>query len=346
MAACALLAQPVAPTRAASTPTLGQLAGQRIVFGFNGTSAPHALLHRIARGEAAGAILFSRNISSRSQLRSLTKALQKARPSGDPPVLVMIDQEGGLVKRLSGAPNHSPAEIGRNGSSSLARSEGRATADNLRDVGVNVNLAPVADVGRPGSIMEKQGRSYSGNPKRAARLARAFARGLADHNVGATAKHFPGLGAARDNEDFHVNRIDLSKDQLRKTDEVPFAALSDAGVPLVMISTAIYPAFDSRPALFSPRIGKDELRKRIGFAGVTITDDLDTPAAMHYGSASRLAYLSAHAGADLLLFAQSYSDGEHGASSLEHEVHAGRLSQSGMEHAAARVRALRASLGG
>jgi len=136
---------------AATGPTLKQLAGQRIVFGFQGTSAPSSLLKRIHRGEAAGVILFTRNIDSRHQLRSLTKSLQNARPKGAPPLLITIDQEGGLVKRLSGPPDHSESEIGHDGSSKLARHEGRATAANLRDVGVNVNFAPVVDVGRPGS---------------------------------------------------------------------------------------------------------------------------------------------------------------------------------------------------
>ena len=144
LAALAIGPQPAAP--ATSGPSLREMAGQRIIFGFDGTSAPHALLNRIHRGGAGGVILFKRNISSRSQLRSLTRSLQDARPKGDPPLLITIDQEGGLVKRLDGPPDHSPAEIGRDGSSKLARHEGRATATNLRDVGVNVNFAPVVDV--------------------------------------------------------------------------------------------------------------------------------------------------------------------------------------------------------
>jgi beta-N-acetylhexosaminidase len=329
-----------------SGPSLRQMAGQRIVFGFDGTSAPERLLKRIRRGEAGGVILFKRNISSRSQLRSLTKSLQDAVPAGDPPLIVSIDQEGGLVKRLSGAPEHSAAELGRENSSKLARSEGRATAKNLRGVGVNVNLAPVVDVGRPGSIMRKQERSYSGDAKKVARLAGAFARGLANGDVAATAKHFPGLGAATANEDYTVNRIDLSKDELRRKDELPFAELAADGLPLVMVSTAIYPALDDRPALFSPRISNTELRDRVGFAGASITDDLDTPSAAKYGSAQRRAYLSAHAGNDLLMFAQSYIDGTRGARELVDAIRADRLSRAGMEKAAQRVRALRESLPG
>ena len=323
---------------ATSGDSLRQLAGQRIVFGFQGTHAPRSLLQRIHRREAAGAILFSRSISSRSQLRSLTRALQAARPAGDPPVLVMIDQEGGVVKRLSGAPHHSPAELGKKNDASLARREGRDTARNLRDAGVNVNLAPVLDVGRPGSVMRKLGRSYSGDATRVSRIGGAFAHGLADGHVAGTGKHFPGLGAARHDEDRSINRIGLSASTLRHTDEAPFRALARDGLPLIMLSTAVYPALDSRPALFSPRIAGGELRKRCGFAGVSITDDLETAAAMHFGSPERRARLAAHAGDDLLLFAQSYSAGERGATELARIV-----GRTAAERSVKRIRALRES---
>ena len=143
-----------------------------------------------------------------------------------------------------------------------------------------------------------------------------------------------------------MNRINASKSELRRKDEVPFAKLADEHVGLVMVSTAIYPAFDSRPALFAPKIMGRELRDRLGFAGVSITDDLDTPAIAQYGSPERRADLSAHAGADLLLFAQSYNDGARAATELLHATEAGGLSMKGMQRAYDRVRGLRSSLGG
>src|SRR5918912_605816 len=107
-----------------------------------------------------------------------------------------------------------------------------------------------------------------------------------------------------------------------------------------MVSTAIYPALDSPPALFAPQMANDELRDadRVGFAGVSVTDDLDTPAAAKYGSPERRARLAAHAGNDLLMFAQSYSDGTRGASELVDSVRAGHLSRAGMEGAVERIR--------
>jgi beta-N-acetylhexosaminidase len=290
---------------AAADPTTGltarQLAGQRIVIGFSGTSAPKPLLKRIRSGELGGVILFGANISTRAQVRSLTASLQRARPKGLPPLIVATDQEGGQVKRLSGAPTLSPPQLGTRNDPTLARRQGVATAKNLRSVGVNVDLAPVLDVARPGSIMERQGRSYSRSAARVARIGGAFVRGLTDGGVGATGKHFPGLGAATKNQDLEVNRITTPLSRLRSIDERPYAT----AMPIVMVSSAIYPALSGRPAVFSRHVVGNELRGHVGFHGVTVSDALDAPAMARYGSLHKRALLATRAGVDLLLYSSS-----------------------------------------
>ena len=290
----------------AADPTAGlttrQLAGQRIVIGFSGTSAPNPLLRRIHRGELGGVILFAANISTRPQVRSLTRSLQRARPDGIPPLIVAIDQEGGQVKRLGGAPTLSPPQLGTRNDPGLARRQGVATAKNLRSVGVNVDLAPVLDVARPGSIMERQGRSFSRSASRVARVGGAFARGLVAGGVGATGKHFPGLGAARKNQDLEFNRIGTGLKTLRAVDERPYAGLDP---PLVMVSSAIYPALSGKPGVFSRRVVQGELREHLGFGGVTVSDALDAPAMARYGSLHKRAVLATRAGVDLLLYSGS-----------------------------------------
>jgi beta-N-acetylhexosaminidase len=288
---------------AATDPSAGlttrQVAGQRIVIGFSGTSAPKPLLRRIHRGELGGVILFGANIRTRRQVRSLTASLQRARPDGMPPLIVATDQEGGQVKRLSGAPTLSPPELGARNDAGLARRQGAATAKNLRSVGVNVDLAPVLDVARPGSIMERQGRSYSRSAARVARIGGAFVRGLGAGGLGATGKHFPGLGAARKNQDLEFNRISTPLKTLRAVDERPYAGLT---APLVMVSSAIYPALSEKPGVFTRKVVQGELRGRLGFGGVTISDALDAPAMGRYGSLARRSRLATEAGVDLLLF--------------------------------------------
>jgi beta-N-acetylhexosaminidase len=332
----------------AATLPLEQAVGQRMVASLPGTTLPDALAQAIRRGRVAGVVVFSRNIASRAQLRALTERMQLERRRGpralrDLPLLVMIDQEGGLVKRLPGAPRRSPARLGQIGDPALARAEGVATARNLRGVGVNVDLAPVLDVGQPGSSVRALGRTYGATPARVAALGGAFAEGLAAGGVLACAKHFPGLGRALANQDERINQIVAPLAALRAVDEAPFRAAARDGVPLAMVSSAIYPALASRPALFSPRVAGEELRRVVGFGGVAITDDLEV-AALAALSPERKALAAARAGDDLLLFAQSAAAATRGAAALVRAVRAGTLPRAAIDAGADRVLALRAGL--
>jgi beta-N-acetylhexosaminidase len=344
------LAAGTATSPAAPDPTAAlsvrQLVGQRVIYSYSGTSPSAALRARIARGEAAGVILFASNISSRAGLAATMRSLQSIpRPPGlRAPLLVMIDQEGGLVKRLSGPPGRSPALLGRIGNAGLTRAEGRATALNLRRVGVNVDLAPVVDVGRPGSFQQRFLRSYSSNPARVSAMGSAFVAGLRQGRTAATLKHFPGIGLVRRNEDEVAQRIPLSLPTLRAVDEAPFAAGIGAGAQLVMTSTAIYPALSPRPALLSASVTTGELRGRLGFRGVTITDDLTTRGRGPFGPPQRLGLAAARAGNDLLLYAGGYATAAGAYESLVRDARAGRLSLDATRTSVRRVLALRASL--
>lgn len=328
--------------QAAPKLTVAQLAGQRLIACFRGTSTPpKALLARIRRGELAGVVLFSDNADTIAQTRRLADRLQAIpRPPGlRDPLLVLIDQEGGAVRRLRDAPPaRSARELAAGGPDGVLAA-GRATGRALRRAGVNVDLAPVADLSRPGGDLARDGRTFAATSGAAGRLAGAFAAGLRQTGVQATAKHFPGLGAARDNTDDRVVRIGLSAPVLRTRDEPPFAATVRAGAGLVMLANALYPALDARwPASLSRTIVEGELRGRLGFAGVTISDDLEANALKPYGSPGRLARLGVGAGIDLLLYARSYAATEEAAAALE------KLPRAQLEAGAERVLALRASL--
>jgi beta-N-acetylhexosaminidase len=333
------------PGDAASGLTLPQAVGQRLIVSLPGTSVPDALARQVRRGEVAGVILFGRNIASRAQLRALTTRLQTERKRGpaalrDRPLLVMIDQEGGLVKRLSGAPSRSAAGMGASGDAAAVRAEGVATARNLRGVGVNVDLAPVLDLGLPGSFQRATGRSFAATPVAVSRYGGAFADGLADGGVLAAAKHFPGLGRATADEDQRLNRIDVPLDLLRGADETPFRDAARRGVPLAMVSTGVYPALSSRPAMFSQAIATTELRQTVGFGGVSISDDLEVPALAHL-SPERKALAAVRAGNDLLLFCQTASAAERGAAALRRAVASGAIARATIDVGVQRVLALR-----
>jgi beta-N-acetylhexosaminidase len=327
----------------AETLPLPRLAGQRMVIGLTGTSVPAGVERAIREGNVAGVILFAGNFPTRAVGRRLISQLQAIqRPPGlRAPLLIMVDQEGGQVKRLSGAPNASAAEMGARGAG-FSREQGRRTAANLRDVGVNVDLAPVLDVARPGGVIAATERGFGSNAVRVANTAVAFAAALQHGGVAATGKHFPGLGAAVENTDFATQRIPLSKDELRRVDEAPYRRFSEMGGELVMLSTATYPAFSSKPAAFTRAIATGELRDRIGFEGVTITDALETVAVRAFGGPAEAGVAAAGAGADLLLFTD-LADAERARHALVGALRKGRLDRGEFERAAQRVLKLRSS---
>jgi beta-N-acetylhexosaminidase len=332
-----------APSIASQLP-LSLLAGQRVVVGFEGTEVPAAVVRRIRGGELAGIILFAGNFPNRAAGKRLIRRLQAIpRPPGlGAPLLIMVDQEGGLVKRLAGPPTASAQRMGSSGAG-FSRRQGRATAANLGGLSVNVDLAPVLDVARPGGAIAEAARGFGSTRSQVSATAVPFAAGLQEGGVAATAKHFPGLGAAAESTDFAAQRIDLSRRELRTVDEAPYRRFVALGGAMVMLSTAIYPALSPKPAAFARRIATGELRSRLGFDGVSITDALESAAVGEFGSPARAARAAADAGTDLLLFTD-YRAGARASDALLRALRAGSLGRGAFETSVSRVLRLRHGL--
>src|SRR5258707_1868454 len=315
----------------ASTLPTPQLAGERIIAGLHGTSVPAPLELAIREGRVAGVVLFAGNFPSRPAGRRLIAHLQAIRrpPALRDPLLVMVDQEGGLVKRIDGAPTTSAREMGER-APAFSREQGRRTPTNLGDLAVNVDLAPVLDVARPGGTIAETERGFGSTAQRVAATAIPFAAALQRGGVAATGKHFPGLGAAPENTDFAVQRIRLSKQDLRRVDEAPYRAFAGIGGDMVMLSTAIYPALSPDPAAFARPIATGELLTRLGFEGVSITDALDTVAVRAFGGPAEAGVAAARAGTDLLLFADLAS-AERARRALVAKLRAGSLDREEFE---------------
>jgi beta-N-acetylhexosaminidase len=332
-----------------------QLAGQRVIYSYPGLTPPPALLRVIRRGQAAGVIFFAGNISSPAQLAAVSRELQRADASKrNPlraPLLLMADQEGGAVRRLPGPPDLSERQIGQAaGSAALARLAGAGAAANLRGAGLNVNLAPVLDVyAAAGNFIDQYGRSYGQYPGQVAALGADFIRAQQRGGVAAAAKHFPGLGAAARNQDTDLRPVTLPVPAatLHRVDERPYRAAIAARVKLVMVSWAVYPALDpSRPAGLSPVVVRGQLRQRLGFGGVTITDALEAGALRHYGPIARRGQLAALAGMDLLLCSgHRVGEGQQAVAGLARAYRDGLISRDSGEAAVARIASLRAGLG-
>ena len=347
--------KPTAPAFPALSPA--QLAGQRVIYSYGGLTPPAQLFRWIRAGKVAGVIFFGGNISSPSQLAGVVAELDRANasprnPLHPYPLLLMTDQEGGLVRRLPGPPDLSEKEIG--GALhpvALAKDAGRGAGRNLASVGLNVNLAPVLDVYRvPGNFDDQFGRSYSTSAHQVSRLGASFIAVQQATGVAATAKHFPGLGAAdaSQNTDERPVTLNVPRSVLRDTDEYPYKAAIQAGVKLVMVSWAVYPALDpTAPAGLSAKVVGGELRQRLGFTGVTITDALEAGALQAYGTTRHRATLAAGAGMDLILCsAQQAAQGNQARIALSEDYQQGKLNQAAFRAAVQRVLALRFSLRG
>jgi beta-N-acetylhexosaminidase len=223
-----------------------------------------------------------------------------------------------------------------------ARSQGRQTGRALAKLGINVDLAPVADVPAvDGAFIES--RSFGNQPGRVSRLVAAFGQGLEDAGVAATAKHFPGLGRATVNTDFEPSTIDASRHAIARGFP-PFRP--SGGFPLVMVANAIYPAYDDeQPATLSRRIVSGILRDQLGYEGVIITDALGAGAITGAGyDGGEAAIAGARAGDDLLLFTASDATEIH--KELTRAIRRHDSLRERAESACARVNALRETFPG
>ena len=329
-----------------------QLAGQRVIGSYAGLTPPASLFTDIRSGQLAGVIFFGGNISSEAQIAGVITQLRQAQAQSPVqlPLLLMTDQEGGLVRRLPGAPAMSEKQIGQSADPvAAATAAGTGAGQNLASVGMNVNLAPVLDVFyKTGNFIDQYQRSYSSNPAVAAECGQAFITAQQQVGVAATAKHFPGLGSATKNQNTDSGPVTLtvSLSKLRATDEVPYPAAASAGVKLVMVSWAVYPALDAKlPAGLSPTVIGQELRGRNAFTGVTITDALEAGALGAFGTTGQRAVTAAGAGMDLILCsAQDASQGEAATAALAGALGSGQLDPAAFNAAVDRVTALRAGL--
>jgi beta-N-acetylhexosaminidase len=331
-----------------------QRAGQRIIYSYPGLTPPDSLLKAIRAGEVAGVIFFGENISDTDQITASVAQLVEANESSPvkAPLLLMTDQEGGQVRRLPGAPELSEKQVGQASDPQAAATDaGTGAGQNLAGVGMNVNLSPVLDVYRePGDFSDSHQRSYGTDPAGVGTLGAAFITAQHGTGVAATAKHFPGLGAAAADENTDLGRVTLGQSlaELRDVDEAPYRAALDAHVQLVMLSWAVYPALDAaNPAGLSSTIIQQELRGRLGFTGVTVTDALEAKALSSSYTTARRAVLAAGAGMDLLLCsARDIGQGRAATDGLVDALADGTLAGSSFDAAARRVAALRASLAG
>jgi beta-N-acetylhexosaminidase len=275
--------------------SLRRQVGQLIVLRFAGTTPPDYVRVALHEQRAAGVILFRDNVTAPDQLRALTARLRRA---GSDPVIA-VDQEGGEIRIVPWAPPAASAPDQE--ATGSVRADARAAAAALRAAGVTVSLAPVGDVPSvDGAALA--GRSFSHDPETAGAAMTAAVAGWRGGGVAATAKHFPGLGGATVNTDDAPATVTRTRAEIESTDLPPFEAAIRAGVPLVMVGHARYPALDpDHIASQSAAIVDALLRGRLGFRGVVITDSMEAQASLATGDIATVSERAVRAGADLVL---------------------------------------------
>lgn len=261
-----------------------QLAGQRLMVGFEGTGFNSDLEFLINDLKVGGIILFAQNIENPEQLTALCRSIQQCALScGQPPLFVAIDQEGGTVARLRKPHFKEFPGVPTLKDESAAAAFAKEMAAELSVLGINMNMAPVMDVAPAGidSIMEK--RIFGTDPQQVANMGRIVIEQHQKHHIMAVAKHFPGIG--RTTLDSHLDMPELAATtaELESFDLIPFRAAFDADVSGIMLSHIRYKDIDPEwPASLSPEIAGNLLRKQMGYDGIVMTDDLDMGAVKNH----------------------------------------------------------------
>ncbi|AJY77746.1 beta-glucosidase [Paenibacillus beijingensis] len=330
--------------------SLRQKIGQMLLCGFHGTEMSGELERFIKEHQIGGVIYFARNVESAAQVAKLSAELQRAAAEADSiPLWVSIDQEGGMVARITEGVALTPGNmaIAAAGSRDAAELLAFISGQELKALGVNLNYAPVLDVNNNPLNPVIGVRSYGESPELAAEYGARAIRGLQNAGVAATAKHFPGHGDTSVDSHLDLPTVLHDRERMERIELVPFKRAIAEGVDAIMSAHIRFPALEPEglPATLSRTVLKGLLREELGFEGVITTDCMEMNAiASHYGTVEA-AVMAVEAGADVVLISHR-ADLQAGAlDAIERAVRDGRLSEARIEQSVKRLLALKAKRG-
>lgn len=283
--------------------TLEELVGQKLVLGIEESRATPPVIELFRKTHAGGLIVFERNFESVEGFRRLLSDLESALGRD---LLILVDHEGGRVVRFKEGVTVFPdaKTVALSGNTDSLRRQGEIEGRELRELGIDINLAPVLDLLTDAENPAIGERSYGKDPELVGSLGRARIEGMQSKGLSACAKHYPGLGEATLDPHLELPVIQKSWKAMKQTDLLPFLKAFESKVDCVMSTHPVYPELDSRPlkpATFSRKIIHDYLRLELGFPGVVLTDDLKMGAISKKVSLREAVPLAAKAGHDLLL---------------------------------------------
>lgn len=310
--------------------------GQMVMIGIQGTKVDDDSLYMLNQYHMGGVILFDRNMDSLEQVKQLTSDLQ-AQSNEKVPLFIGIDEEGGDVVRMAEklTPPPSQKEIGATGDIEQARTWAIKTAKSLKDMGINVNFAPVADVG------SNDKRSYSTDTNTVIDFVRAATKGYQQENIIYSLKHFPGIGKGKVDSHVDSSNIDVVKEVLMTEDIIPFKTIIDENDPndyFILVSHLKYPALDEEyPASLSSKIMTDLLRNEFGYKGIIITDDMEMGAVANHNDFRSIGVKAVKAGADIVLVCHEYEHQQEVYLGLLDAVNSGEISQERIDESVKRI---------
>lgn len=311
--------------------------GQLLMIGIHGKTLNDDAKFMLNEYRVGGIILFDRNMESKDQVKSLIADINKTgKNAGLTPLFIGIDQEGGAVARMEDQLIKVPPaeELGKEPieqAVSLAKQSGTE----LKDLGFNINFAPVADLGLT------YGRSFSTNPDEVVRYASAVGKAYDEAGLWYSYKHFPGIG--KTDVDLHADTsvVPVSKETLLNEDTKVFIDLIKQSKPntyAIMVSHAMYPKIDAdHPSSLSKAIITDWLRKDMGYNGVVVTDDMDMGALAKHYTFGDMAVQSILAGSDILLVCHEYEHMQEAYNGLMKAVKDGRISKERLDESVKRI---------
>ena len=319
--------------------------GQLMMIGIHGKSLNDDAKFMLNEYRVGGIILFDRNMESKDQVKTLIADINKAgKSAGLTPLFLGIDQEGGAVARMDDKLIKVPPaeEVGKEPveqAAALAKEVGTE----LKELGFNINFAPVADLGLT------YGRSYSTNPDEVVRYASAVGKSYDEAGLWYSYKHFPGIG--KTDVDLHADTsiVPVSKETLLSEDTKVFVDLIKQSKPntyTIMVSHAMYPQIDpDHPSSLSKAIITDWLRKDMGYNGVVVTDDMDMGALAKHYTFGDIAVQSILAGSDILLVCHEYEHMQEAYNGLMKAVKDGRISKERLDESVKRILLMKMSRG-
>ncbi|ANS74956.1 glycoside hydrolase [Paenibacillus yonginensis] len=333
------------------TMSLEQKIGQLFICGFHSYTPDEQITALIEDYQIGGVIYFRRNVESAPQLAKLSADLQKLAmdSSGGLPLLIAIDQEGGMVSRLdhegiSRIPGN--MSLGAADDPALTEAIAALSAEELKRLGINLNFAPCVDVNNNPLNPVIGVRSYSEDPHKVALHGEAAVRGFQRSGIIATAKHFPGHGDTEVDSHLGLAVVGHDKQRLYEVELLPFKRMIQAGVKAIMTAHVVFPAFEPKgiPATLSRAVLTDLLRKELGFEGLIVTDCLEMKAIADQYGAAEGAVMALEAGADLVLVSHTLEEQASAIKAVVAAVKSGRLPEAAIDRSLQRILALKSGL--